>query len=407
MKKRDALELTRRMKKDACTFTRMCGCYVDPGKEKVLTFSKTFLNLEEDEFYKYLEIAKKTLSGNMGDNLLEVEFPLDQEEVGGRQHFLRALKDCELKDENLVDRFYDLIIENYHYAGSYLILLFHDNYDVMTRTEDNLKLDESEEVYQYLLCSICPIVLSKPALGYLENENAIGPRIRDKIVSLPESGFLFPAFTDRSSDIHSAVFYTKDTKEPHDELVEGVLGCASKLTATEQKLTFQHMVKNAVGEEEAEEKVLDIQKNLSELVMGVMEEDPDAYEEEKLVLKEEDVKKLLEDSGLNEEKARNIAKHYEEAFGDELPVAEHLIDNKVLKAGEAKLEKKELTKQVKALTDQVEAYQQETKTYDVVLRVKPEKAAEIRTEMVDGQKCIVIPMRENENAVVNGVNTSV
>ena len=73
MKKRDALELTRRMKKEGCTFTRMCGCYVNPGKEKVVTFGKTFLNLEDDEFYKYLEIAKKTLSGAVGDQLL----PLD------------------------------------------------------------------------------------------------------------------------------------------------------------------------------------------------------------------------------------------------------------------------------------------------------------------------------------------
>lgn len=408
MKKRDALELTRRMKKDACTFTRMCACYVNPGKEKVLSLHKTFLNLDDEEIYKYLEIAKKTLSGTVGDNLMECPFPLDQEEVGGRQQFLMALRESKLKNEELVERFFDMVIESYQYAGSYLILLFHDAYDVMSRTSDNNKLDESEEVYDYLLCSVCPIVLSKPALGYLESENTIGPRIRDKIVSLPDFGFLFPSFTERSSDIHSVVVYNKDTKEPHDEFVENGLGCASKMTAAIQKTTFQTIVKSSFPEEEdAEETILDIQKNLSDLVTGVMEEDPDAYEENKYVLETKELEKLMTQSGVEEQKAAAIARHFEEKFADEPPVAEHLIDTKVLRDGEAALEKKELKKQLKELKSQVEGYDNEVKTYDVVLRVKPEKANQIRTEMINGEKCLVIPMAENEHAAVNGVNTTV
>lgn len=75
-----------------------------------------------------------------------------------------------------MDTFYDLVIENYSYVGNYLILVFHDAYDVMTKTSDNNKLDESEEVYEYLLCAICPVTLTKPGLGYREDENRIGPR---------------------------------------------------------------------------------------------------------------------------------------------------------------------------------------------------------------------------------------
>ena len=158
MNKKDILELKRRFKKDACTFTRLCGCYVDADHNKVTSFGETFLNLEDEEFYKYLEIAKKIMSGTIGNNLLELEFPTAEEAAGGRQQFLMGLRESALKNDDLMDAFYDLVIDSYDYVGNYLILVFHDAYDVMTKTSDNNKLDESEEVYEYLLCAICPAV---------------------------------------------------------------------------------------------------------------------------------------------------------------------------------------------------------------------------------------------------------
>ena len=190
MNKKDILELKRRFKKDACTFTRLCGCYVDADRNKVTTFGETFLNLEDEEFYKYLEIAKKVMSGTIGNNILELEFPTAEEAPGGRQQFLMGLRESALKNDDLMDTFYDLVIENYSYVGNYLILVFHDAYDVMTKTSDNNKLDESEEVYEYLLCAICPVTLTKPGLGYREDENRIGPRIRDWVVGVPDTGFV-------------------------------------------------------------------------------------------------------------------------------------------------------------------------------------------------------------------------
>ena len=105
-----------------------------------------------------------------------------------------ALRDAELQDEALLDTYYDLIIDTYDHPGNYLILLYFDTYDVMTRTSDNNNLDESEEVFRYLICAICPVELSKPGLGYREDEKRIGPRIRDWVVGVPDTGFLFPAF---------------------------------------------------------------------------------------------------------------------------------------------------------------------------------------------------------------------
>ena len=411
---KEVLEIKRRFKKESCTFTRMCGCYVDSEKNKITDLAETFLNLEDEEFYKYLEIAKKTLSGTLGNNLLQLNYQLDEEVPGGRQQFLMGLRDSKLKNDELLQRFYELVMENYDYAGHYLILIFHDAYDVMTRTTDNSNLDESEEVYEYLLCAICPVQLSKPGLGYREDENRIGPRIRDWVVSVPENGFLFPAFNDRSTDIHSLLFYTKNPKEPHPELMEGGLGCTSKRTATEQKNVFHSMIKSAYGEdsEEAETKLIEIQETLNEML-----EDHEAVsdeDDEPMVLNSDTMLKLMTESGVSEEKAARIEQAYTEEFGNEPPVAEHLIDEKALVANEQKKKEQELVQQVEVLQQQLEEHKilageepDAVKTYDVILRVKPEKLNQIKSETINGQKCLVIPMTEDEHANVNGVNTTV
>lgn len=428
MNKKEVLELKRRFKKEAATFTRVCGCYVDGNHNKVCKFGNTFLNLEEDEFYKYLEIANKALSGTIGNNLLELKFPIEEEEVGGRQHILMALRASKLEDENLLDTFYDLVIDTYDHAGNYLIVLFHDAYDVMSRTSDNNNLDESEEVYEYLICAICPVDLSKPGLGFFEEEHRIGPRVRDWVVGAVDTAFLFPAFNDRSTDIHSTLFYTKNTKEPHSEFMANGLGCGIERTATEQKMAFHSIVRNVLGaeDEHTDDVLLDLQQNLSDMIDEYAETHDD--DEDVFLLDKEVVTKLLADSEISEEKAAKIEKSVDEAFGEKPPAAENVIDSKALVQNELRVEKMALEDQVGTLTvqlnekdealaertsqliekqEEIDNYIAETKTYDVVLRVKPEKASQIKSQVINGQKCLVIPMGEDEHATINGVNTTV
>lgn len=435
MNKKEVLELKRRFKKDQATFTQLVGCYVDCNHNKVCKFGGKFLTLEEEEYYKYLEIANKVLSGTVGNNLLDLEFPLQEEEVGGRQQILMALRESKLENEELLDTYYDLVIDTYDEAGNYLILLYLDSYDVMTRTRDNINLDESEEVYEYLLCAICPVALSKPGLGYLEGEQRIGPRIRDWVVGAPDTGFLFPAFNDRSTDIHSALFYTKNTKEPHSEFMANGLGCGVERTATEQKMAFHSIIRNVLGAESegTEDTLLDIQQNLSDMIDDYSEK----HEEEDgpFLLDKEVVQKVLTESNISEEKMTRIEKSIDEAFGEKLPIAENVIDTKALEANEVRIEKLALEDQVGVLTlqleekkeeleekntaleertsqllekqEEIDNYIAETKTYDVVLRVKPEKASQIKSQIINGEKCLIIPLKENEHATINGVNTTV
>ncbi|AGF56026.1 hypothetical protein B0P06_005718 [Clostridium saccharoperbutylacetonicum] len=460
MRKKDILELKRRLKKDDCTFTRMCGCYVDGQKNIVLKLKETFLNLRDEEFYKYLEIAKKTLSGTIGNNLLELNFPLEEEGMGSHQLSLMELKKSRLKDDAKLDDFYNKIIDSYDYTGNFLILLFHDAYDVMTRTTDNSKLDESEEVYEYILCAICPVELAKPALGYLEDEHKIGARIRDWIVGVPDLGFVFPAFIDRSTDIHSIIYYAKNAKDSHPEVMEEVLGCSSKETATEQKEKFQTIISKAVGcdEEKSEHLFMEIQETLSSMAEEHIA--VNGKNAEPILLSNDNIQDLLMESGISEEITAKIEKSYIDVFGDTPPIVDHLIDKKALTANEQRKKEERLEKKVKFLEERLEETKQssqlvsekeesiekesslesaadtilEAKTdikldddsdrtfeqnsnhelaveeesnsdYDIILQVKPQKVAQIKSQIIDGKKCIVIPIDENEQANVNGVDT--
>lgn len=468
MNRKEVFEIKSRLKKSGCTFTKLRGCYVNAEREIVLRLNETFLNLEEEEFYKYLEIAKKTLSGTLGNNLLELAFPLEEEKTGGKQQFLLGLRESKLKNDELLETFYQLIIDSYDYAGNYLILIFHDAYDVMTKTSDNRRLDESEEVYEYLLAAICPVALTKPGLGYLEDENKFGPRRRDWVVGAPENGFIFPAFTDRSTDIHSVMFYEKNPIEPHKELMELVLGCPVKVTAAEKKNIFQNIIKNSVADSEKSTRIFsDIQESLGQLA----EEQAAVSDssEEPVILTNETVQEILSDSGLPEELISKIETAYTENFSEEPPAVEHLLDKKVLAENEKRKVEKALAEKVQQLQEKLEeatntrqtrlrgegvthlaeetvlgedtgdnyetgldedsinedgkiqeintndhsidenSYEIERtdennsgENYDIVLQVKPEKKSQIKAQVIDGKKYIMIPVEEDEQANVNG-----
>ncbi len=435
MNRKDILELKRRFKKNQCTFTKVCGCYVNGEKKILTTFRENFLNLPDEEFHKHLEIAKKSLSGGVGNNLLELNFFTDDQLQSDTQRFLMRLKVSALKDDALLEEFYNKVIDSYDYPENFLILLYHDAYDVIVKTSDNIKMDDSEEVYEYILCAICPVSLSKPGLGYFDEERKIKARIRDWVVDVPSHGFLFPGFIDRSADVNTVIYYTKNAKEPHPELMENTLGCTQKQTATIQKETFQSMViKDASVDESIAERLFgDIQDNLNMMV----EEYKEIYEDtdvEPIILSKEKVKDLLIDSGVSEEAATKIEDAYDKNFGDEPPVAESLIDKKVLKANEQKKIEKHLMHQVEQLEQKLEVLEKESiptdasqvessedqdtsdsdmdlldiedeaspANYDVVLHVKPDKLTKIKTEVINGQKCLVVPIDDDELTNING-----
>ena len=369
MIKQEINELKRLYTPSNCSITRICGCYVDGEKNKKTEFKEAFLSLPEEEIFKYFELLRKTLSGSLGKNLLTLDFPLLSEQEGGTQAALLALRDSKLKDDALIEEFYDRIISTYEYVGNYLILLIHDAYDVPGKTTDGLTMDDaSDTVFEYIMCCICPVNLSKPGLSYDSINNEFHNRIRDWVVEMPETGFLFPCFNDRATDIHSTLFYSKNPEEAHGEFVESILGCTLPLSAGTQKEAFQALIEETLGDEVGYEVVKNIHENLTEMI----EEHKEIPEP--LTLDKHQVKNLFEKSGVREEKLTDFDRLYDAAAGEDTSLFVNNVAN-------------------------VRTF--EVKTPDVVVKVNPERADLVNTLQIDGKRCLVIEI--NDHVEVNGI----
>ncbi len=369
MIKQEINELKRLYTPSNCSITRICGCYVDGEKNKKTEFKEAFLSLPEEEIFKYFELLRKTLSGSLGKNLLNLDFPIASEQEGGTQAALLALRDSKLKDDALIEEFYDRVINTYEYVGNYLILLIHDAYDVPGKTTDGLTMDDaSDTVFEYIMCCICPVNLSKPGLSYDSINNEFHNRIRDWVVEMPETGFLFPSFNDRATDIHSTLFYSKNPEEAHGEFVENILGCTMPLSAGTQKEAFQSLIEETLGDEVEYEVVKNIHENLTEMI----EEHKEIPEP--LTLDKHQVKNLFEKSGVKEEKLTDFDKLYDAAAGEDTSLFVNNVAN-------------------------VRTF--EVKTPDVVVKVNPERADLVNTLQIDGKRCLVIEI--NDHVEVNGI----
>ncbi len=371
MNKKECNEIKKLFTPANCAISRICGCYVDSEKNKKTELKEAFLSLPEEEAFKYFTIFRNGLSGTVGKNLLNMEFPLHTESEGGTQNFLLKLRDSELKDEALIEEFYDKIIANFDYGENYYIILIHCAYDIPAKATDGSEMfDASDYVYEFIQCTICPVKLSKAGLCYNSMTNAIENRIRDWLVEAPINGFLFPAFNDRNTDIHSLLFYAKNPEQLPDGLIDEVLGCGIPMSAKSQKETFQAIVEETLGENCDFETVKNIHENLSELV----EETKD--EPVPLTLDKYQVKKLLENNGASQEKLKEFDERYKDV--ENAPetsfVAANVVNTKTF----------------------------EIKTPDVTIKVAPDKTYLVENRMIDGRPCIVIAI--NEHVEISGIS---
>ena len=369
MNKKEVLEIRKQYKPEECSITRICGCYVDGNKEILAQSKEAFLSLPDEEIFKYLTIFKQTLSGTIGKNLINMEFPLEQEMPGGTQDFLLQLRDSKLQDDILLEEFYQKIIDNYVYGENYYIILIHVAYDVPGKSTDGSEMfDASDEIYDYILCSICPVHLSKEGLCYNPATNQMENRIRDWLVEPPVKGFLFPAFNDRSNDIHSLLYFSKQAEELQPEFIENALGCRFPMSAGSQKDTFQAVVMNTLGESCEYEIVRNIHDGLQEIIEEAKESP------EPPVLTKPEIKRLLANSGASRESIEQFDTSFDCIAGES---AEFLVSN-IAETRKFSIE-----------------------TPDIIIKVSPERSDLVEQKIIDGIPYLVIPM--TDQIEVNGV----
>ena len=374
MNKKEVAEIRRQYVPERCTISRICGCYVDAEKNIKTTMKEAFFSLPEDDAFKYFTIFKKTLSGTVGRNLVNLDFPLEEEHEGGHQEFLLKLRNSKLKDDALVEEFYNRIIDTFPFGENYYIILIHVAYDVPGKATDGTEMyDASDNVFEYLLCSLCPVHLSKPGLGYNETKNCIENRIQDWIVDQPMKGFLFPAFNDRYTDIHSMLYYTKNATDLQEDFLKNMFGCTRiPLDADSQKETFNCLIADTLGTD-CDYSVV---KNIHEILNEKIEEFKDSPEP--LELGKQDVRRLFEDSGVPDSRMEDFDQCYDEGVGEQTT----FLATNIASSRKFNIE-----------------------TPDVVVKVNPEAADLVETRIIDGRQCLVIAI--NEHVEVNGISIAV
>lgn len=369
MNKKEVLEIRKQFTPERCAISRIAGCYVDGEKNIRLMMKEPFGKIPEEESLKYMEIFKKTLSGKIGKTLLNMEFPIEEERNGGSQDILLHLRDSRMRDDDLLEEFFGNIIEHYNYGENFYIILIHASYDVPGKSTDNTEMfDASEDVYDFVLCSICPVQLSKSGLSYDTNKNLISERIRDWVVDMPLHGFLFPAFNDRGADIHGMLYYTKKENDIQPDFIDSVFGCKVPQTQKTQKEAFNVLTADVLGEDVDFGTVREIHEKLEE----IYEENAD--NPDPVILGSREVKRIFEESGVSDDKLENFEKKYDAAVGEKESI---LLDNV---AGE-----KDIT----------------ISTPDVTVKVNPERLDLIETGIIDGRTCLIIPA--DSGIEVNGL----
>lgn len=369
MIKTEINEIKKQFSEANCTISKICACYVGGEKNKITQMREAFRSLPEEEAARYFQLLKKGLSGTLGKNMINLEFPLEAEFNDGAQKFLLDLRDSHLEDDELLEAFYDKIIETYPYTQNYFILLIDCNYDIPGRTMDGIDLeDASEEVYHYIYCVLCPVKQSKPELTYEPQSNLFHSRICDWIVDAPMHAFLFPAFHDRSSDVHSCLYYTKDSEKPFADFVHAMLGCTMPIPAGSQKEAFQTIVAETLGEHCE----LEVLRNIHETLYDMLEEH--AEEPSPLILDKNEVKNVLAKSGVSNEQLETFDKHFDDTIG----ASSELLASNI-----------------------TETRKFEVKTPDVVIKVNPERSDLVETKVINGHTYLTIEV--GSNIEVNGV----
>ena len=372
MNDKEIAEIRRRFRPDRTNVTHIRGCYVNDNQEIIAAFDQSVALSGEEEKEKYMALFKRVLSGGQGKNLLDITFRTAQVADSDEHRLLMALRDSELRDEAALETFYRTVAEHLHLETNYVILLAHDVYDVPYRGKDGGRLeDASENQYSYIVCSICPVKMTKANLRYDAQEKAFHLQKPDFVAAAPELGFLFPAFDSRATNLYNALYYTRRADNVHEDFIEAVFHTEPPMAADDQKETFQSLLSSSLDEQCSLDVVQAVHGQLRELIA----EHKASREPEPLVLTKQQVEGVLSSCGVAGETMDAFDKQFDEEFGADAILSPANI---------------------------VDVNRMEVTTPDVTIRVNPERQDLVETRFLGGTKYILI--RADDAVEVNGVN---
>ena len=374
MNDKELREVRKRFRPDQNNISHIRGCFVNEKKEIVTEFNESLALCPQEETESLLAIMKKTLSGSLGTNLIDLKFRTEQVCESDEHALLMALKRSELSDDDAVHELFFRIKENVTLGGNYVILLAFDKYDYFEYGKDGEKNEDSFGVYNFFVCSICPIKHMKSAVSFHAYDNTFHTLSSDSLIGAPELGFIFPAFEDRQENIYGSLYYTHDITKNHTDFVKRIFDLELPMPAAVQKETFDECLSETMSGGCNFELLCSVQEQISEMI----EEHKEEKSVEPLRVSKNEIKNTLKYCGIEEEKLEEFDKLYDEQFGEKTEVApQNIVDVKKL----------------------------EVKMPDVTIKVNPKRRDLVSTQIINGAKYILI--KADENVSVNGIDIKI
>ncbi len=373
MNEREIAEIRRRMRPEKNNIGRIRGCYVNDNHSIISEFNQNFGMISTDESEEVLSHLRKTFSGSIGRNLIDIAFSNQQVLESEEHKLLSDLRASSLSDDNAVKLFFEKTVASLDIEGSYMILLANDKYDIFTYGEDGEK-NESTETFSYIVCAICPIKMAKPTLGYSLSENKFKNIIRDSIVGSPAVGFMFPAYQTGGANIYNALYYTHDISASHEEFTKTIFNVSMPMPASEQVESIANILNSTV----ADNCDMGFMQSLHDQLAELTADHKNNKEDEPLMLSANDMSTLLRFGGADEDTVSAFSERIKEDFGENVSIPPANITD------------------VKKF---------EVKTEGVTLKVNPENSDLVSTRIIDGTKYILI--RADSEIEVNGVRINI
>ena len=199
----DMLELTRRMTPTRTCFDRIAGAYInDMGED---SFNVHFGKLSGSEKSRNLALAKVIPFAKTNEQLKEYIFSEKSKGKDSIYTLLRAIQQCGLKNDALMELLYEQIADGFPVDYEFATFVFHGTYDVPIKAKDKESLWDSEEVYDFIICTVSPMA------GEYEPAE-------------PVFGFLYPAFSDRSADAEKIDIFHANPECVEEGLLYKILG---------------------------------------------------------------------------------------------------------------------------------------------------------------------------------------
>ena len=373
MNEKEIAELRRRYRSDRTNISRIFGCFVNEKKEIISEFEQSLGSMSEDDADGMLSVLKKVLTGAQGRNLHEIEFSTAEVNESEDYRLIFKLREGKLADSAQRSELYAKVVSSLEIEGNYMILMAHDSYDVFDYGADGEKDIESNTVFSYIVCAICPIKAAKQTMSYYIPGKCLRSIGADTLIARPELGFVFPAFDDRKANIYKTLYYTRSIEDSHDAVVDALFGAELPMPAAEQKQTFGQILEDTVGDECS----LRVVRSVHAQLEHKLEEHKNEKNPEPCVINRSDAGEMLRYCGVDEEKVEEFEKKFDETFGENSSV--HVSNIKANK----KLE---------------------VKTPEISVKVENGENDLVEARVIDGTKYILI--RADNGATVNGINVT-